>query len=216
MCKAFSCLVLKSGEVKWEMGIDSHFSIQEKFGLRELQVVSNPSEITIAKVEIYPANGDYLHPNKWVFKIDESVTPSWWTPLDEKVAWKAHGQWKRQLNRIIVRKSTVHPFKIKPPLKITKKQLAALKRWDSVRDSVCASVGASVRASVWDSVWAYTGSFLKLPRKAWKYTEKIEGDGYPFEPAVYLWESGLVPSYDGKKWRLHAGKDAKIVWEGKI
>jgi hypothetical protein len=28
-----------------------------------------------------------------------------------------------------------------------------------------------------------------------------------------LWESGFVPSFDGKTWRLHAGKNAKIVYE---
>ena len=220
MCKAFSALVLKSGEVKWEMGIDSHSSLQEKFGLREIGVVADPAEITIAKIEITPDNGNYLHPKKWNFKIDESITPSWWTPLDEKAAWKAHAQWKRQLNRLIVRKPIVYPFNLKPPKKVTNKHLSALKKWASVGasvgDSVWASVGASVGASVWASVGAYTGSFLVLPRKAWKYTENIEGDDYPFEPCAYLWESGLVPSFDGKKWRLHGGKDAKIVWEGEL
>ena len=283
MCKAFSALVLKSGEVKWAMGIDSHSSLQEKFGLREIGVVADPAEITIAKIEITPHNGDYLHPTKWTFKLDESVAPSWWTPLDEKAAWKAHSHWKRQLSRVIVRKAIVQPFKLKPPKRITKKQIDALKQWasvwasvrasvrdsvgqsvrdssvgqsvwasvrdsvgqsvwdsvgqsvwasvrdslwDSVWDSVRDSEGDSVWASVWDSVWAsvrdslwdsegaYTGSFFKLPRKSWKYADKIENDGYPFESACYLWEHGLVPSFDGKKWRLHAGKDAKIVWEG--
>ena len=206
MCKAFSALVLKSGEVKWAMGIDSHSSLQEKFGLREIGVVADPAEITIAKIEITPHNGDYLHPTKWTFKLDESVAPSWWTPLDEKAAWKAHSHWKRQLSRVIVRKAIVQPFKLKPPKRITKKQIDALKQW--------ASVWASVRDSLWDREGAYTGSFFKLPRKSWKYADKIENDGYPFESACYLWEHGLVPSFDGKKWRLHAGKDAKIVWEG--
>jgi hypothetical protein len=63
-------------------------------------------------------------------------------------------------------------------------------------------------------VWAYTGSFFLLPREAWKYTEKIETEGYPFQPCVTLWEQGLVPSFDGKTWRLHGGKDdAKILYE---
>jgi len=250
MCKAFSALVLKSGEVKWKFAVDSHSDLVEQFGLRD--TTADPKEMRFAAIEITPANGDYLYPDKWVFKIDQSITPEWWTPLDEKAAWKAHSQWKRQLDRLIVRKPIVRPFSVKPPKKITKKQLAALKQWASVRASVRASVGASVRASVWDSVWAsvrasvrdsvrdsvwasvrasvgasvgasvrdsvwaYTGSFFVLPRKAWRYTEKIEGDSYPFESACYLWESGLVPSFDGKKWRLHAGEDAKIVWEGEV
>ena len=84
--------------------------------------------------------------------------------------------------------------------------------WDSVRDSVWDSVGASVR----DSVWAYTGTFCNLPRMAWKYTESVKTKEYPFQPLVDLWELGLIPSFDGKKWRLHGGKDAEIVWEGEI
>ena len=86
----------------------------------------------------------------------------------------------------------------------------------SVRDSVWDSVRASVRDSVGDSVWAYTGSFFILPRDAWKYTENIKTEGYPFQCLVTLWEQGLVTSFDGKKWRLHGGKDAKILWEGEL
>jgi hypothetical protein len=84
--------------------------------------------------------------------------------------------------------------------------------WDSVRDSVWASVWASVM----DSVWAYSGSLFLLERSAWKYTDKIDCEGYPFQVAVTLWEMGLVPSFDGKKWRLHGGPDGKILWEGEL
>ena len=81
--------------------------------------------------------------------------------------------------------------------------------WASVRDSVWASVGASVwdsvgdsvGDSVWDSVWAYISTFFKI-----KYE-------YDFTSAVKLWEAGLVPSFDGKIWRLHTGTDAHVVYE---
>ena len=33
------------------------------------------------------------------------------------------------------------------------------------------------------------------------------------QSGIDLWEAGLVPSFDGKAWRLHAGKNAKIVYE---
>src|SRR5574343_193789 len=104
--------------------------------------------------------------------------------------------------------------------------------WASVGASAGASVGASVRASagdsVWDSVWdsvgvsagdsvwAYVGSFFILERPAWKYTEGIERGGYPFQSAVTLWETGLVPSFDGEKGRLHGGREVKILWEGEL
>jgi len=28
-----------------------------------------------------------------------------------------------------------------------------------------------------------------------------------------LWEMGIVPSFDGKAWKLHAGEDAKTIYE---
>ena len=130
----------------------------------------------------------------------------------------------------LIFKKIVHPFKL-PFRKPTKQDLSLLQKWDSVRDSVRASVwdsvwgsvrdsvgysvGDSVGASVWDSVEAYIGSFFKLPRKAWLYTETIPGKGYPFQAAVDLWERGLVPSFDGTLWRLHSGPMAEIVWTKK-
>ncbi len=102
--------------------------------------------------------------------------------------------------------------------------------WDSVGASVRDSVGASVRdsvgASVWDSVgassiwdsvgasvWAYTGSFFNLDK--WLYVDHAAGV-YPFQPCVDLWERGIVPSYDGKVWRLHSGENADVIWEGTL
>ena len=84
---------------------------------------------------------------------------------------------------------------------------------DSVRASVGDSVGASVGASVWDSVGAYIGSLFPNIGQ-WKYVTHRKGE-YPFQPAVDLWKRGFVPSYDGKKWRLHSGAKAKIVWKEK-
>jgi len=75
----------------------------------------------------------------------------------------------------------------------------------SVRDLVLASVrdlvGASVRDSVWASVGAYFSSFFAINYK------------YNFSSVANLWNAGLVPSFDGKVWRLHSGKSADIVYE---
>ena len=85
----------------------------------------------------------------------------------------------------------------------------------SVRDSVGASVGDSVWDSVGDSVWAYCGSLFPNITN-WQCINHAFGE-YPFQPCVDLWRQGFVPScVDGKIWRLHAGRDAAIVWEGKI
>jgi hypothetical protein len=63
---------------------------------------------------------------------------------------------------------------------------------------------------VWASVWAYTSSYFDL--QEWKYIEHEKGKN-PYQPCIDLWNKGLVPSFDGKTWRLH-GKEGKILWEG--
>jgi hypothetical protein len=105
---------------------------------------------------------------------------------------------------------------------VTEKDIENLKKWasvrdsvrDSVRSSVRSSVGASVRDSVWDSVWAYVSSLFPNIKK-WEGIDHEEGVN-PFQSGIDLWKRGLVPSFDGiDTWRLHAGKDAKIVYEWK-
>ena len=111
-------------------------------------------------------------------------------------------------------KTIVEPLIIKPitnPLKLPKvevptdEQVSWLKEWASVRSSVWdyvwTSVGDSVKASVWDSVWAYFSSFLDVEYK------------FDCSSAIKLWESGLVPSFDGTTWRLHSGEKADVVFE---
>ena len=92
--------------------------------------------------------------------------------------------------------------------------------WDSVWESAGASVAQSVResagASAWrsvrESVWAYISSYFDLQQ--WKYIDHAPGEN-PYQPLIDLWNRGFVPSYGSKTktWRLHQGKDAKIVYE---
>ena len=135
-------------------------------------------------------------------------------------------------------KKIIHPFRDIEAVEVTDEDLIRLKEassvWDSVRDGVGASVWASVRDgvwasvrdsvgnsvgnSVWDSVgasvWAQIGSMFDIPK--WKYCEKVTVKGYPFQSYVDLWNKGLVPSFDGKVWRLHGGKYVKVLWEGEL
>jgi hypothetical protein len=251
MCEAFSCIVLRNGDVKWKFGMDSHSALLNEFNIQD----SRPTDaetMAFAKVEVTPDNNNYINPDHWSLHIDQEIAPAWWTEVDAVKVLTEHKNWKRKLYAILVKKEIVYPFSLTPPKKITKKHIALLKQWesarasarasvwDSVRDSVGASVGAlvwdsvrasvgasvrdSVRASVgnavWDSVgdavWAYIGSFFKLPCKAGKYTDKINTVGYLFQPLVELWDLGLIPSLAGKTWRLHGGKDAKVLWEGTL
>ena len=194
--------------------MDSHDNLLMSANIADY--TKDPARITFCRIEISPENNDYLNPDaKYKFKIDTDIVPVWWEERHEKAAWLAFQKWKKQLDKILVRKPIVHPFKIIPP-EITDEHIRLLKELDSVWASVRDSVGDSVWASVGDSVGAYTGSFFILPRDAWKYTENIKTEGYPFQCLVTLWEQGLVTSFDGKKWRLHGGKDAKILWEGEL
>ena len=84
--------------------------------------------------------------------------------------------------------------------------------WDSMRANMWDSVGANVLDSVWDSVWAYFSSFFKLDQ--WEYFKSTSGED-PFQPTIDLWEKGIVPSFDGKKWYLY-GHTGKIIWAGTI
>ncbi|MDD5220865.1 MAG: hypothetical protein PHV11_09880 [Candidatus Bipolaricaulis sp.] len=149
MCKAFSGIVMEDGRVLWKLGLDSHADILEEFGIAD-----NTLPPRFAKVEIAPQNGDYLSPDEWAFRLDEDTAPTWWTPTHEQFAWGAFKTWKLKLDRVLIRKPIIRPFRdVTPPKKITKRHLDLLKEWASVWASVRASVGASV----WDSVGASVG-----------------------------------------------------------
>src|SRR3990167_1921018 len=235
MCKAMSILVTKHDKAYWKMVIDSHEDLREEFKKdKDLEDHKEPPNNTFARIEINPKNGDYVNPDKWVYVIDERFKPDWLTDKHEKLSWKCHKAWLKQLNEIVdfkgIRKIK-NPFTVKAPKKIDGNHLKLLRKLVSVRASVGASVRASVRASVWDSVWdtvqasvgasvwANIGINFKGIKK-WKYTDKIKYTGYPFKEEVKMWKLGLVPAYDGKLWYLMGSPKAngkcEILWKGEI
>jgi hypothetical protein len=176
---------------------DSHSTIAKHFGLNEDKC---------NKYEYNPLTG--------AFKVDQINSE-----VDDSIQaeeWVRKLDFKKVVEPLII-KPIVHPLKLPKVEKVTDEQAEWLKQWDSlgasvwdsVWDSVRASVGASVRASVWDSVrasvWdsvvAYTSSFFAI-----KYDHDLT-------PYIKLWETGLVPSFDGKTWRLHSGEKADVVYE---
>ena len=206
MCKAFSCVIGRDKTVTWRFGTDSHEDLIKIAGYKDDTL--DPEKIEFCRIEISPKNGSYLEPDEWVFRIDMDVTPAWWTLAHKRACEREHKKWIKELDKFLVRKPFVHPFQITPPEKITDEHIQLVREW--------ASVGASVGDSVRASVWAYNGTFFIIPRSEWKYTENIPGEGYPFQPAVTLWELGLVPSFDGRTWRLHGGPDGRVLWGGVI
>ena len=179
---------------------DSHSSISKRYKLDDDEC---------NKYEYNPLTGEFV-----IDQINSSTNDS-----IQSESWVKSLDFKRVIKPLII-KPILNPLEL-PEREVTEHDIELLKMWASVWasvrdsvgasvwDSVGASVGASVRASVWasvwdsvwDSVWAYSSSFFD-----------IDYD-YDFSSCVKLWESGFVPSYDGKTWRLHSGKNAKIVYE---
>ena len=203
MCRFFSLTSDGRGEIRyfdWEQrkrildgeldyNPDSHTSINDFFGYKgELEDCRN-------RYEYNPITG--------VFTVDAIHGEDDSAEVERKVRALDFSQ--------IVPQLVIKP--IKNPLLVERKhpepnaeEISLLKRWASVRASVWASVVASIGASV----WAYISSFFALDE--WQFNGEIVREN-PFQLAIDLWEAGLVPSFDGEIWRLHAGKDAQIVYE---
>jgi hypothetical protein len=162
MCQAFSCLVTSNRKVTWKFGVDSHSELLKLAGFKDQ--TADPKQMMFARVEVTPDNRDYINPDNWTLRVDESIRPAWFSMKHEESCLAARNKWSAQLEKFIVRQPIINPLKKATP-KVTKKHIALLKEWDSVRDSVgasvrdsvWASVGASVGASVRDSVWASVG-----------------------------------------------------------
>ena len=170
---------------KLKYEMDSHTSIANHFGFK------GKDEDKLNKYEFNPLTKE--------FKKDQINA----TDDSEEVKKKLLKLDFKKIMPQLVIQPIINPFNIKPPKKITKEHIKLMKQWDSVGDSVWTSVWASVWASVGDSIGAYVSSYFSIDYK------------YDFSPTIQLWEKGLVPSFDGKTWRLH-GHKGKILWEGKF
>jgi hypothetical protein len=156
--------------------------------------------------------------------------------IDDRVQvekWCLGLDWKKIIEPLIV-KPIINPFELEPQ-EGTEQDIEDLKNWDSVWASVWASVGASVGDSVWASVWNSVGDSVWASVRAsvgdsvwasvWASVRASVGAyigsffdteyNRDFLPAIRLWDRGFVTSFDGETWRLHAGKNAKIVYEMK-
>ena len=190
-------------------GADSHSHICAHFKLGEDRCNKYEFNPLIGKFEIDQVNSE---------RDDSDAAEKWANRLDFKTV----------VEPLIV-KPIVNPFELPEVTEVTAEHIQWLHEWASVRssvwdsvwasvgDSVWDSVGASVRSSVWasvrssvgDSVWSSVGDSV------WAYLSTFFSVDYQhnYSSAAKLWEAGLVPSFDGRSWRLHTGKDAKIVYE---
>jgi hypothetical protein len=245
MCKAFSCVIGRDKTVTWRFGTDSHEDLIKIAGYKDdtldpekiefCRIEISPKNRSYLEpdewvfkidMDVTPSWWSLAHKRacerehkKWMKQLDKILVrkpiihPFQITP-PEKIT-DEHIQLVREWDSVwaSVRAS------VWGSVVASVGESAWDSVWDSAWDSVWASVGASVGASAWDSVWAsvwaYAGTFFNIPRSGWTYTKNIP-EGYPFQPAVTLWEMGLVASFDGNKWRLHGGPDGRVLWEGVI
>ena len=94
MCQLFSAIVLKNGEVIPCEYIDSEKQFSHTEQLIKLKIkdeTSDAEHLEFARIVINPPDGDTFNTDydKWIFKIDQTITPKWWTKIDEKNCYKA-------------------------------------------------------------------------------------------------------------------------------
>ena len=231
MCKFFSCAtdpVHHPAEYyffDWEYrkshldddGADSHSHICSHFKLDE--DVCNKYE---------------FNPLTKAFTVDQINSNRDDSEAAEK--WANRQDFKEIVEPLII-KPIVNPFELPEVERVTDEQIDWLKSWASVWNSVRNSVGNSVRnsvgnsvwdpvwnsvedvvwASVWEVVWAsvWDAVWDAVRVSVWAYFSSFFAIEYKFDfsSAVKLWDDGLVPSFNGTTWRLHTGKDAKIIYE---
>jgi len=173
MCRAFGCIIHKSGKVYWKCGIDSHSGI-----FKEFKLDSDNKKGDYCQIEILPDNGDYIFSDNWILVFDEEGCPGWWKISHEKHCFEALEKWKKEVYSIVDRdkiKNLIDPFNDCPMVKkVNKSQIELLKQWidiqdkrvdailhsikspttiqHSIRTSIRDSIGDSVEESVWNSM----------------------------------------------------------------
>ena len=196
--KQRQAILRKDKEFNLVESADSHSSISSYYGF------TGEKADKVNKYEYNPLTG--------LFEVDQINT------TDDKCLIEKFCRevdFKTIVEPLII-KQIINPLLEIKAGKVTKKDLELLREWDSVWDSVGDSVRASVRASVWDSVGDSVGD--SVWDSVWDSVSTYFDIKYKYNFGVSqkLWERGFVPSFDGKKWRLHAGPKAKIVWEGTV
>ena len=94
MCKFFSSIVTRQGEVLYNQFIDSHETLIQIFKLRD----DKPMDYFV-RCEFYPQdNNDMGDADKYELRVDENFTPEWFEEFRESVTDKM---------RIIIKNMTV-------------------------------------------------------------------------------------------------------------
>lgn len=236
MCKFFSFVTEPDGHPNERFYFDWDY---RKKHLKLDDADSHDHIITKFKLHADKVNGYEFNPLTGKFEIDnirseinDSIQAEKWV---KKVDFKT-------IVELLIIKPIINPFELKASKKPTKEQIELLKNWVSVlaggywgAGAYCGSRGryasdarwaastdvggrAGVGASVWDSVVNSVESSVS-DVVSWSsigaYSSTFIDTKYKLDYSSHnkLWESGLVPIFDGKTWRLHSGKKGKIIYE---
>lgn len=163
MCKAFSCVITKEGNIYWKAGLDNHEDIIDLFKQKDKLLIDNELPANFARIEINPVNYDYLNPNcEWIFKFDDKK-PDWWNDKYKEICYKELNKWEKEVYSLINiegLRNPINPFNIEPP-EINEGILDTLRDWASVYNSTHSTVWDSIETpsraligdSIWDSIW---------------------------------------------------------------
>ncbi len=211
MCKFFSFVTEPDRHPNERFYFD--WDYRKKY-LKKDDADSHDHIINYFKLHPDNVNGYEYNPLTKRFEID--------TKRNEINDYVQAEKWVRELNfktivEPLIIKPIINPFKLKAVKKPTQEQIELLKIWAFVQDSVGASVRDSVGASMWASVRDSVGASMwdSVGASVWAYISTFIDTKYKFDSSSSnkLWESGIVPSFDGTIWRLHSGKKAKIIYE---
>jgi len=210
-------------------GKGNYFYLDWEWRKDHLKGNNDSHTVILTHFKIPPKNQDRFskyeyNPITKLFVVDEPVEGH---DHESAEAWVSNLNFKGIIPQLVI-KDVVHPFSL-GIVELTENDILLLKQWDSVRDSVWDSVGDSVWDSVWDSVGDSVGDLVRdsvrgsvwgsvrdsVRGSVWGYVSTFFSINYPYDLSSVneLWNRGIVPSFDGKVWRLHSGKDAKIIYE---
>jgi len=232
MCKFFSCLSDGKGklfyldaEMRNKVGEndspDSHSFIVEYLAKEELLAKSNRTQDRLNSWEYNPLTKN-LNCDQMNTRDDTKAVHRQLDAMD----------WKTIVPQLNV-KELFNPLEDRARHKVTRHEIDSLRQWAligdaakaSVEDYIWASVGDVVRASVRDSVWALFGNLAgnlvgksvrySVEDLVWAYISSFFDDKgeNPLQCGIDLWEAGLFPSFDGTTWRIHTGRQAKVIFE---
>lgn len=195
MCRFFSFVTEPDGHPNERFYFDWDY---RKKHLKDDNADSHDHIISKFKLHSEKVNGYEYNPLTGKFEVDNIRNEINDSIQAEK--WVRKVNFKTIVEPLII-KPIINPFELKAVKKPTQEQIELLKKWESVLSSVWSSVWSRVESSVWSSIYAYISTFIDTKYK------------FDFSPNNKLWESGIVPSFDGTTWRLHSGKNAKIIYE---